>query len=46
MKGHKSQLPYKICKTCQRAFSWRKKWSLSWEHVLYCSKSCKSKKTQ
>ena len=41
MKGHKEKLPYKICLTCERPFSWRKKWIKNWESVLYCSKKCK-----
>jgi len=42
MKGHKEKLPFKICKTCDRPFSWRKKWKTNWESVLYCSQKCKS----
>ena len=30
MKGHKEKLPYKICKRCDRPFSWRKKWEKNW----------------
>jgi len=40
MKGHKEQLPFKICLVCQRPFSWRKKWKRDWESVKYCSKAC------
>jgi acetyl-CoA synthetase len=25
-------------------FTWRKKWALNWEQVLYCSDACKKKK--
>ncbi|WP_053406437.1 DUF2256 domain-containing protein [Persicobacter sp. CCB-QB2] len=46
----KSQLPVKICKTCGRPFSWRKKWVKVWEEVKYCSHRCranrKTKKAQ
>lgn len=42
MKGHKEKLDYKVCKKCNRAFSWRKKWEKNWVHVVYCSKKCKS----
>ena len=35
----KSHLPKKICKTCGFQFSWRKKWRLNWENVLYCSEN-------
>ncbi|MDG1911287.1 MAG: DUF2256 domain-containing protein [Flavobacteriaceae bacterium] len=39
----KQHLPEKICLTCMRPFSWRKKWERDWEEVKYCSKKCKSK---
>ena len=38
----KSNLPHKICVTCNRPFSWRKKWERSWDEVRFCSKKCKS----
>ncbi|WP_340065249.1 DUF2256 domain-containing protein [Ascidiimonas aurantiaca] len=45
MRGvRKSHLPSRICKTCKRSFTWRKKWELNWEEVLYCSKKCKNNK--
>ena len=31
----------KICKTCGRAFSWRKKWAQDWDVVKYCSDACR-----
>jgi hypothetical protein len=31
----------KICKTCGRAFSWRKKWERDWDIVKYCSDACR-----
>ncbi|MDA8595681.1 MAG: DUF2256 domain-containing protein [Flavobacteriaceae bacterium] len=37
----KSQLPSKTCPVCQRPFSWRKKWELNWQEVVYCSKKCR-----
>ncbi|MEK9613988.1 MAG: DUF2256 domain-containing protein [Flavobacteriaceae bacterium] len=37
----KKDLPQKTCITCNRPFSWRKKWERDWEHVKYCSKKCK-----
>ncbi|MDG2242785.1 MAG: DUF2256 domain-containing protein [Rhodospirillaceae bacterium] len=37
----KSGLPAKICATCGRPFSWRKKWSKVWNKVRYCSKRCR-----
>jgi hypothetical protein len=45
MKGVKKQnLPEKICKTCGRPFSWRKKWERCWDEVQYCSEGCKKHK--
>ncbi|MDB4016003.1 DUF2256 domain-containing protein [Flavobacteriaceae bacterium] len=42
MKGvKKTNLPTKICPSCERPFSWRKKWERDWEQVIYCSKKCK-----
>ncbi|MDB2340702.1 DUF2256 domain-containing protein [Flavobacteriaceae bacterium] len=38
----KQNLPEKICLSCNRPFSWRKKWERDWEAVKYCSKKCKS----
>jgi len=37
----KSDLPVKICATCQRPFAWRKKWEKNWEEVKYCSDRCR-----
>ncbi|MBT3623297.1 MAG: DUF2256 domain-containing protein [Gammaproteobacteria bacterium] len=41
MTHHKQQLPEKVCKVCERAFSWRKKWARDWPKVKYCSQRCK-----
>ena len=35
----KQNLPTKICKVCNRSFTWRKKWKLNWDKVKYCSKN-------
>jgi len=40
----KNNLLQKICASCQRPFSWRKKWERDWNQVKYCSKKCKQKK--
>ncbi|MFN3926243.1 MAG: DUF2256 domain-containing protein [Pseudanabaenaceae cyanobacterium] len=40
-KGNKSYLPTKICATCGREFTWRKKWANCWEEVKYCSDKCR-----
>lgn len=37
-------VPTKICQTCGRTFSWRKKWERSWETVRYCSDLCRREK--
>ncbi len=36
----------KICKVCQKPFSWRKKWERDWQNVLYCSEKCKRNKSK
>ncbi|MBT3621039.1 MAG: DUF2256 domain-containing protein [Porticoccaceae bacterium] len=38
----KADFPTKICLTCERPFTWRKKWQRCWEEVQYCSVRCKS----
>ncbi len=40
----KENLPEKICATCGRPFSWRKKWAKVWAEVKYCSDKCRQKK--
>jgi hypothetical protein len=35
--------PDKICKSCGRAFSWRKKWARDWDVVRYCSDACRTR---
>jgi hypothetical protein len=37
----KADLPTKICVTCQRPFTWRKKWARDWAQVKYCSDRCR-----
>jgi hypothetical protein len=37
----KSDLPTKVCLTCGRPFTWRKKWEACWEEVKYCSDRCR-----
>lgn len=36
--GHRED---KVCRSCGRAFSWRKKWERDWESVRYCSDGCR-----
>ncbi|MCF8253968.1 MAG: DUF2256 domain-containing protein [Bacteroidia bacterium] len=46
MKGVKKEnLPSKLCKTCQRPFTWRKKWEKCWNEIAYCSEKCRNNKT-
>lgn len=46
MRGVKKQnLPSKICITCQKPFTWRKKWEKVWDEVKYCSDKCRAIKT-
>lgn len=34
----------KLCKTCGRAFAWRKKWERDWDVIKYCSDACRGHK--
>ncbi len=34
-------LPSKNCKSCGKAFTWRKKWLRCWDSVSYCSDRCR-----
>jgi hypothetical protein len=40
-KPAKHDLPAKICATCGRPFTWRKKWERVWAEVKYCSDKCR-----
>ena len=37
----KANLATKICLTCGRPFTWRKKWERDWDQVKYCSDACR-----
>ncbi|NNE35367.1 MAG: DUF2256 domain-containing protein [Rhodothermales bacterium] len=37
--------PVKTCVVCGRLFQWRKKWRRDWEHVKYCSRRCRGRRT-
>lgn len=41
----KADLPTKICATCGRPFTWRRKWAKDWEAVRYCSDRCRRART-
>jgi hypothetical protein len=43
-KGNKSYLPSKICVSCKREFTWRKKWEKNWNEIKYCSDKCRKNK--
>jgi len=34
----------KLCQTCGRAFSWRKKWERDWDVIRFCSDACRGHK--
>lgn len=40
----KENLPSKICVTCKRPFTWRKKWEKCWDEVTTCSKRCNAER--
>lgn len=40
----KEHLAQKICLSCKKLFTWRKKWSKVWCEVKYCSEKCKKNK--
>lgn len=47
MRGVKKEnLPSKVCVTCGRPFTWRKKWENCWDEVSTCSKSCNRKRRE
>lgn len=37
----KGDLPTKICATCGRPFTWRRRWAKVWDEVRYCSDACR-----
>jgi len=41
MAHNKPNLPKKTCITCNKPFSWRKKWERNWDEVRFCSNRCK-----
>ena len=32
----------KMCKSCGRPFSWRRRWAKVWDEVKYCSDACRA----
>ena len=41
MSHKKPKLHSKVCMTCGRPFSWRKKWEKCWDEVKHCSEKCR-----
>lgn len=37
----RTNTPSKVCATCGRRFTWRRKWARDWDHVTYCSERCR-----
>ena len=33
----------KLCESCGRTITWRKKWADDWDEVRYCSGACRSR---
>lgn len=42
MTHHKLTLPQKTCQSCNRPFTWRRKWARDWDQVRYCSDRCRA----
>jgi len=40
----KRPLPEKICASCGRPFTWRRKWARDWSEVRYCSRRCRQER--
>jgi hypothetical protein len=38
----KEALPSKLCESCGRPFSWRRKWQRDWDNVKTCSDRCRT----
>jgi hypothetical protein len=36
--------PEKLCATCGRRITWRKKWARDWDQVRHCSQRCRKKR--
>ena len=34
----------KLCRTCGRTITWRRKWAASWDAVTRCSQACRTRK--
>ena len=38
----KDELPSKLCVSCGKPFTWRKKWERDWDNVKTCSVRCRA----
>jgi hypothetical protein len=41
----KADLPTKVCVSCGRPFTWRKRWEKVWDEVRYCSERCRRERS-
>ncbi|MCB9791410.1 MAG: DUF2256 domain-containing protein [Alphaproteobacteria bacterium] len=39
-----SERPAKLCASCGRPFTWRRKWRDCWDEVRYCSAACRGRR--
>ncbi|MAV33322.1 MAG: hypothetical protein CMQ02_07795 [Gammaproteobacteria bacterium] len=46
MQTRKENRPEKLCETCAKPFTWRKKWERDWDQVKYCSERCRRNKNK
>lgn len=42
----KADLPTRICATCGRPFTWRRKWKAVWDEVRHCSDRCRTNRNR
>ena len=42
----KENFSYKNCVSCEKPFTWRKKWKKIWDEVKYCSEKCRRNKVR
>ena len=40
-RGNKAALSRKLCATCGRPMTWRRRWARTWAEVRYCSERCR-----
>jgi hypothetical protein len=38
----KDELPSKLCVSCGKPFTWRKKWERDWDNLKTCSDRCRA----